>query len=787
MRARDAFTSGDDLAVVAGAGTGKTSTLVMMATATRARGLYMAFNRAARIDAQRRFGPNVECRTAHSLAFAAVGRAYQSRLAAARIPTARTAQLLGIKDDLDVNGSRITRFHQARLAMNMVRRFCYSNDPEPMARHMEPVNGLDLGAANQVAALVLPYARRAWDDLRAPTGRLRFEHDHYMKMWAQTDPVLPGEFIMLDEAQDTNPVLEAIFLAQSVQRICVGDPAQQIYAWRAARDVMTGFPARQVQLTRSFRFGPAIADVANRWLRHADSDLRLTGAGPRDSLVTRTRSPDAVLCRGNADVMHEVLQFLEGGMPVAITGGGDTLRKLAEAARDLKAGRPTSHPELFLFPDWAAVQEYAENDSSAHDLKSLVDLVDSYGEQTIIQAVDRLATEEDARVTVSTAHKAKGREWDSVRIGPGFGPPSVDDDGVQRPLNAEEARLIYVAVTRARRVLDITGLNWSDEYEKAIAPTGNGISAAVPLIDLPLTGQLRFPESPVSRFLTEHLPGIGRVVRDYQQRIGDLPRPVQPSEVRYPAWSALGHAIDFRLRLSLGCPLGNSVTAGIAAIGAGWPLRGAPPPAAREALQACGAALVAQVHSYLAAPGSVPDEYLARLCFVAAFYEDVYRTGEVRRYSMLASATADTTLRALVTAVPGYVPEDIGQQMELSDGPFARFRALPPTAVTCGPEFAGSRDIGGADADFILGGLLLDCKATTMPRKLGADEISQLAGYLLLDYPNQHAIRDVGLYLSRQGAIISWKVPTFLELLGATASLPTLRRKLHWFLTSCRQ
>jgi hypothetical protein len=263
---------------VAGAGTGKTATLTMMAEATRARGLYMAFNRAASIDAKQRFGPNVECRTAHSLAYAAVGYAYRGRLNAARIPTAQSARLLGIKQDLDVGGIRIPRFQQARLAMNMVRRFCYSNDPEPMARHMEQVNGLGPGEADYVAAAMLRYAQRAWADLRAPEGTLRFEHDHYMKMWALTDPALPGEFIMLDEAQDTNPVLEAIFLAQTAQRICVGDPAQQIYAWRAARDVMSGFPARQVRLTMSFRFGPAIAQVANRWLRHAKSDLQLVGA-----------------------------------------------------------------------------------------------------------------------------------------------------------------------------------------------------------------------------------------------------------------------------------------------------------------------------------------------------------------------------------------------------------------------------------------------------------------------------------------------------------------------------
>ncbi|MGH3299314.1 MAG: hypothetical protein ACRDP7_46745 [Trebonia sp.] len=70
----------------------------------------------------------------------------------------------------------------------------------------------------------------------------------------------------------------------------------------------------------------------------------------------------------------------------------------------------------------------------------------------------------------------------------------------------------------------------------------------------------------------------------------------------------------------------------------------------------------------LAAPGSQSDEYVARLCFVAAFYEDVYRTGEVRRHSMLAPATSGTTLVRLATAVPGYVPEDITRQLELSDG-----------------------------------------------------------------------------------------------------------------------
>ena len=782
------FAAGRDLALVAGAGTGKTSTLALMAASTRRRGLYLAFNRATADDSASRFPRNVECRTAHSLAFRATGRDYQDRLSSsARIPAMQTARLLGITRDITVDSSRITRAHQARLVMGMIRRFCYSNAAEVMARHMEPVNGLAPLAADYVARVLLRYAVTAWEDICSPIGKLRFEHDHYLKMWALTRPVLAADFVLLDEAQDTNPVLEEIFLNQDAQRVCVGDPAQQIYAWRSARDVMTGFPAEHLELTRSFRFGSKIAEIANRWLRHAESDMRLTGAGTAASQVGAVAMADAVLCRGNADVLKEIMAFLDAGVPVALTGGGEALKKIAEAAQRLKAGHRTSHPELFLFSSWGEVQEYVENDDAAQDLRSLVRLVDVHGPETIIEAVQRLSTEEMAQVTVSTAHKAKGREWDSVRIGPGFDPPPVDDHGRQRPLLLEEARLIYVAVTRARRMLDPAGIAWADDYEKAVAPAADGTVGGLAMIDLSLTHQLSYASSPISRFLADHFPGQHHVVHDYLSRIRGLPHPVQPTDVRYPAWSALGHTIDFRLRLSLRRPLGGAVTAGIALIGGDAALRGAPPPSARAALHAAGRELLARVDDCIRGSGRpLAEDDLTRLCFVAGFYEDVYRTGEVRRHSMLATATPATTLTEMVKAVPGYVVRDIRQQMRLAETAFREFRALPRQAVTCGPVFTGSADIGGADADFILGGLLLDCKSTTLPGKLGRNEINQLAGYLLLDYRDEFGITRVGLYLSRQGATITWDVGEFLRLLGSAEQLPELRDQLSRYLTGCR-
>ena len=59
--------------------------------------------------------------------------------------------------------------------------------------------------------------------------------------------MIPAEFLLLDEAQDTNCVLEKVFTAQRdhAQLIMVGDSAQAIYGWRGAYDVMTDFDGVQ--------------------------------------------------------------------------------------------------------------------------------------------------------------------------------------------------------------------------------------------------------------------------------------------------------------------------------------------------------------------------------------------------------------------------------------------------------------------------------------------------------------------------------------------------------------
>lgn len=65
-----------------------------------------------------------------------------------------------------------------------------------------------------------------------------------------------------------------------------------------------------------------------------------------------------------------------------------------------------------------------DNDAAGRDLKPFVDLIDSYGASAVLAAIDAMVDEKNCDTVVSTAHKAKGREWESVLIADDFAEPT---------------------------------------------------------------------------------------------------------------------------------------------------------------------------------------------------------------------------------------------------------------------------------------------------------------------------------------------------------------------------
>ena len=462
------------LVVTAGAGTGKTTTLRMIADTLRGNGQYTAFNTNLVNESKSKFeGTRVACNTTHSLAFRAVGKNYKDRLGGQRIKSYQVAKMLGIEDleiqtgtkTVEENGKTVEKPTTRKLSagylagqvMGAIARFCQSADTSIQGNHFRYIDGIDtpspLGRTydnnEKVREYLLPFAVAAWKDLSDPKGSLPFSHDHYVKVWQLNKPVIAADYILLDEAQDTAPVMLDVIRQQRCPVILVGDSAQQIYEWRGAVDALEAFPGAPVcYLSQSFRFGVAIANVANAILeRITGIDLRLKGLPSIPSQVEEVAEPTCILCRTNAVAVATLLENLAAGKKPFLVGGGAGVIAFVEAAQSLQAGQPTNHPELACFESWTEVQEYSKLDEG-EDLKLMVKLVDTFGCEKILTALMAMPEEKHADVTISTAHKSKGREWNHVRLANDFPTASKSSDA--------DLKLLYVAVTRAKLTLDVS-------------------------------------------------------------------------------------------------------------------------------------------------------------------------------------------------------------------------------------------------------------------------------------------------------------------------------------------
>ena len=84
------------------------------------------------------------------------------------------------------------------------------------------------------------------------------------------------------------------------------------------------------------------------------------------------------------------------------------------------------------------------------------------------------------------------------------------------------------------------------------------------------------------------------------------------------------------------------------------------------------------------------------------------------------------------------------------------------------PIFALSPALGGAEADLIADGLLVDFKASRDRSVIGSREIYQLAGYVLADSSDTFSIRSVGIHALRWRTRWSIDVQEFFDRLSGT-------------------
>lgn len=323
------------------------------------------------------------------------------------------------------------------------------------------------------------------------------------------------QHFVVDEYQDVSPLQQTLldlWLGGRDDLCVVGDPAQTIHSFAGAQaSFLTGFRHRhpratQIELVRDYRSTPQVVGLANAVMRGRREAVTLRSErrdGPAPLMVGARSEADeasevATWLRGLASagvpwhemaVLHRVhaqsppleAALSDAGIPFA-TRGSEGFFERAEVRQALRQFQLSLKAEASETPDvqfagvlaglghtpeppagqgsarerwesWSALVSLAENWTAAHPAATASDLA----AELDARAHARHAPV-GAGVTLSTLHAAKGLEWDAVAI------VGVHEGGLPFVLAttpeqvAEERRLLYVGVTRAREYLR---LSWS--------------------------------------------------------------------------------------------------------------------------------------------------------------------------------------------------------------------------------------------------------------------------------------------------------------------------------------
>lgn len=324
--------------------------------------------------------------------------------------------------------------------------------------------------------------------------------------------------VYVDEFQDVNPLQFALlkmFVGPDPDLCVVGDSRQAIYAWNGADssyldDFAKHFPgAAQVSLHQNYRSTPEILRCASAVLpthdaltptrpsgstpsidAHADdrAEARAIARALRNAHTSSTKWRDmAVLVRTNAQVALLATALADADVPVNARGEGKLIDRpevLDAVDRLSKLGLPldAALDELALRlavtddePDQDPEQGEEAADSADGERRSLLEAFIRLGRdhlavdpaasvRSFVDALRSGSNEAAAaggdRVDVTTFHAAKGLEWDVVHVaGMERGLSPIGHAKTEDAL-AEEHRLIYVSLTRARRDLHV---HWAHE------------------------------------------------------------------------------------------------------------------------------------------------------------------------------------------------------------------------------------------------------------------------------------------------------------------------------------
>lgn len=464
--------TGKDLAVKAYAGSAKSSTLALVSDELHKqgkRGLYIAFNKSTAMEAKGKMASSVDCLTIHGLAYRNTEKKLLKKLQLPFINSTMIAERLNASRvwyEVILMGERNRKVVKPEsiifLAKETMKKFCNSSDTTIQNHH---VSLPDIGKARftmgkkDIEIEVLKIAKRYWKEMVDHNSDVPITHDTYLKLFSMSAYKLNGyDYVMGDEWQDCNPCITIWFNEQPIQKIVVGDQNQQIYQWKSSVNALESIEGIKVlNLTKTFRFGGTIVDRANLILRYNGEKLPLVGNGSDEKEV----EPEYYNCyifRTNSSCLEHFSTLMEihGDLKVNLNIDVKDIMNFTNHWFALQDGNypRVNHSQLIGFRNTDEVLTYLEENSDK-DLERYVKLVNKFGKR-LFYILKNVVDKNEADCIVTTCHKVKGLEYDSVYVGNDF--DLINDSGA---ITEDEMllNLAYVAVTRGKKYVNTDSMN----------------------------------------------------------------------------------------------------------------------------------------------------------------------------------------------------------------------------------------------------------------------------------------------------------------------------------------
>lgn len=445
----------------AGAGTGKTTTIVSASQRINCNAAFLAFNKSIATELAERLPSNVEAKTFHAFGFAAIRNAGLRTKVNNRKCHYIVQELLG----KDCYTAPITKL------VSLVKgSMIDGKDVASIRKLIDEYNiSFESYREEEQAIQAIPSILTL---CKTQTYHIDFDDMIWLPL-VNNYPLPHYDMVFVDEAQDFNEMQRELIVrvVNGGRCIIVGDRNQAIYGFRGADSnsisrfidrltVESDRDITELPLSISWRCPKSVVAEANRYVSEFTCPDEAIDGAVFVNAQFNPQAQDMVLCRYNAPLVGAFYDLISEGKSAYILGR-DMTKGLVKAVQKITKNNHMGVDEFkqlfvqdFEFNYAKLMNNNKQNQAFA--LEDKKDCIMIFVEKAttvggIIEEIKRVFDGNDkGEIMLSTVHKAKGLEADNVYI--------LATERMPHPKGGtEENNICYVAITRAKKNLFYVG------------------------------------------------------------------------------------------------------------------------------------------------------------------------------------------------------------------------------------------------------------------------------------------------------------------------------------------